>query len=342
MKTAIGVDLGTYAIKCVEVQRVGSNLQVVKAVSVPNPVGTVIPAQQKDRDTLIATLKQIFKEYKFPPQNIRIGLPESLVSTKIISIPSLSDAELASAIGWQAEQYIPIPAEDLQLEYQVLYRPPKQHVSELMRVLLLGTSKKTVAAFSSIYADAQLEVVSMETQMLALYRLMSMDTANTTTLVVLFGASSMDMLTVHNKELAFVYSSPNAGTVLSRAVERTLGLDASQSESYKRTYGLDPAQLEGKVAQALAPVFQASLVEIQKAMQYFAGSHQGSVIKRIMFAGGSASLSNLIPTVAQAIPAEVTLLNPFAYVPLAQGMNIAELDIPSYSIAVSLAAGGVS
>ena len=77
-------------------------------------------------------------------------------------------------------------------------------------------------------------------------------------------------------------------------------------------------------------------------MQYFAGSHQGSVIKRIMFAGGSASLSNLIPTVAQAIPAEVTLLNPFAYVPLAQGMNIAELDIPSYSIAVSLAAGGVS
>src|SRR3989338_5694953 len=233
MKTAIGVDLGTYAIKCVEVQRVGSNLQVVKAVSVPNPVGTVIPAQQKDRDTLISTLKQIFKEYKFPPQNIRIGLPESLVSTKIISIPSLSDAELASAIGWQAEQYIPIPAEDLQLEYQVLYRPPKQHVSELMRVLLLGTSKKTVAAFSSIYADAQLEVVSMETQMLALYRLMSMDTANTTTLVVLFGASSMDMLTVHNKELAFVYSSPNAGTVLSSAVERTLGLDASQYESYK-------------------------------------------------------------------------------------------------------------
>ncbi len=152
----------------------------------------------------------------------------------------------------------------------------------------------------------------------------------------------MDMLTVHNKELAFVYSSPNAGTVLSRAVERTLGLDSSQAEAYKRTYGLDPAQLEGKVAQALAPVFQTSLVEIQKAMQYFSGSHQGAVVKRIVFAGGSASLSNLIPTVAQAIPAEVTLLNPFAYVPLAQGMKITELDIPAYSVAVSLAAGGMS
>lgn len=342
MKSTLGVDIGTYAIKLIELQKKGATFEVLKAASVPNSVNMVIPAQQKDRDTLTTQLKQIWKEFKLPMDHVRIGLPESVVSTKIIAIPPLSDAELASAIGWQAEQYIPIPSADLQLEYQVLYRPSKKQLAEQMRVLLIGVSKNVINAFHSLFVDAGLEVTGLETQMMALYRLALQDPSLPTTLFVHMGASTMDMCIVHEKELVFVYSHPNGGLILSRAVERELGLDPTQAEEYKRTYGLEANQLEGKVRQALLPTFKTLVSEIQKTMQYAGGLRPGLTVKRIVFSGGSAVLPDLIPTVAESIPVEIVVFSPFSSWTFASGLAVPQLDLPGYSVAAGLALGGLT
>jgi type IV pilus assembly protein PilM len=211
-----------------------------------------------------------------------------------------------------------------------------------MRVLLLGTSKKTVTDFTQLFYDAGLDVASLETQMLALYRLAIQDPNLPTTLIVHMGASSTDMLIIHEKELSFVYIYPNGGMVLSRAVERGLGLDPNQAEEYKRTYGIDGAQLEGKVMQSILPIFRPFVTEIQKALQYFTGMHQGAVVKRILLSGGSAALPGIIPTIAELIPVEIALFSPFATAPLAKSVAVPPFDAPAYTVAVGLAMGGLT
>jgi len=138
-----------------------------------------------------------------------------------------------------------------------------------------------------------------------------------------------------------VYTYPNGGMVLSHAVERGLGLDATQAEEYKRTYGIDGAQLEGKVMQAIMPSFRPFVSEIQKAVQYFSGTHQGAIVKRILISGGSGALPGIVPAIAQLIPVEVGLFSPFSVAPLAKNVTVPPLDAPAYSIAVGLALGGL-
>lgn len=341
MSSSVGIDIGTYSIKIVEIQGGGGRYEVVKAALVPNGSGMVVPVQQSDRERLLEQLKHMFKELRFSQQGLHIGLPEALLSTKIVPMPPLTDVELASAIGWQAEQYIPIPTEDLQLEYHVLYRPPKNNLTDQMRVLLLGASKKTVGEFTQLFYDAGLDVSTLETQVLALYRLAIQDVTLPTTMIVHVGASTTDMLIIHEKELAFVYTYPNGGMVLSRAVERGLGLDPGQAEEYKRTYGIDGSQLEGKVMQAILPSFRPFVAEMQKAIQYFSGTHQGAVVKRILICGGTGALPGIVPAVAELIPVEVSLFSPFTSAPLSKSVVVPPLDAPAYAVAVGLAIGGL-
>jgi len=340
MKISTGLDVGTYSIKLLELSKQGSAYRVHKAMIVPNTLGIVMPAQDADRVKLVTLMKQAFKESKFHMDNVRAGIPESFVSTKIISIPPLSDQELASAIGWQAEQYIPIPGEDLQLEYHVLFRPPKTDMTSLMRVLLVGVSKSFINKYSDLYYDADLGISSLETHVLSLYRMALLDENLPTTMVIHIGSSTMDIFVVHERELAFVYSYPNGGTVLSRTIERAIGLDPLQSEEYKRTYGLDEAQLEGKIRNALLPVLQTFVAEIQKSMQYFSGSHQGTPIKRLLLSGGTAALPNLAPVLAQALPVEVAPLT-IPTLGFEQGVQVPTADLPAYNIALGLALGGL-
>lgn len=338
----VGLDIGTYTIKAIELKKNGNGFKVLRAASVPNEVGRVLPADPAEREKLVALIKKLFSDNKFSTSDVRAGLPEAMVSTKIVNMPPLSDAELASAVVWQAEQYIPIPAQNLQLEYQVLYRPDKKNVSDQMRVLLVGMTKQTLEQYSGMLYESGLELTGIETNMLGLYRAVLLENNLPTTLVVHMGSSTTEMFVIHNGELSFVYAYPNGGSVLSRALERGLGLDPSQAEAYKRTYGLDPSQLEGKVRETLLPVFSLFVTEIQKALQYFSGSHQGAQVSRIILSGGSAALPNVIPTIAESLPLEITLFSPLNTLTMEKGVEINPLDLPSYGVAVGLAVGGVT
>jgi type IV pilus assembly protein PilM len=340
--SVVGLDIGTYMLKAVELKKSGSSFEVLRAVSAPNTVGRVLPSDSKEREQLIGLIKNMFSEFKLPTKDVRVGFPEAMVSTKIISMPPLTDAELASAIVWQAEQYIPIPAQELQLEYQVLYRPDKKNVSEQMRVLLVGVSKQTVEQFGAMLYEAGLEVAGMETNMLALYRVALLEPNLPTAMIVHLGSSTTEIFVAHNRELAFVYAYPNGGSVFTRALEKGLGLDSGQAEAYKRTYGLDGTQLEGKVRETLMPVYSVFLTEVQKALQYFSSSWQGAMVKRVVLSGGSSALPGLIPTLAESLQIEITLLAPFSLLTQSKQVDLAPQDMTAYGIATGLALGGAA
>lgn len=333
---SVGVDIGTYAIKAVELKKKGSSYEVQRAASVLNSIGKVLPVDQKGRAALVEQIYQFFQEYHFPMSGVNIAIPESYVSTKIISMPPLTDAELASAIGWQAEQYIPIPQEKLQLEYQVLFRPSKGS-KDNMRVLLVGVEKDVIEQFSTLFVEAGIEIGALETQTLALFRALSFQKPDVPTLFVHIGASAMDFIVCKDGELAFVYSHPNGGALLTRSLERGLGFESQQAEEYKRTYGLNEQQLEGKLYQVMYPVFKSFVGEVQKAVQYFGNEHPGSPVKRIVCSGGTALLPNFIPLLASTLGEEVSLFSPFGNMTMGQGLQVNEGDMPTYSVAVGLA-----
>jgi type IV pilus assembly protein PilM len=222
---SVGIDIGTYTIKAVHAKS-GSKPEVQRTVEVFNETGVSVPNDEAVAADLSKTIDALFNDHKLPRGDVRLALPEQVVSTKVIEIPPLSDAELASAIDWQAEQHIPIPIEELALEYQVLHRPGRgDNQQEKMRVLLIGARKSVIDNFLNLFIDVGIESTHLETQTISTVRSLGFTKEDPPTLVVQIGASTMEMSVVRQGELAFVFSHLNAGQMLTRTVAQTVGLD---------------------------------------------------------------------------------------------------------------------
>lgn len=309
---ATAIDLGTYAVKVVAGEP-GPTPKITRVVEALNPFGIAVPADDLQGEQLGELLSNILSDNKLTPVDVRLSLPESIVSSKVISVPPLTDAELASAIGWQAEQHIPIPKDELSLQYKVLYRPTKTDRESLMRVLLTGTRKPLVERYVSVFVNLGIEPTILETHMLSVLRSLGITNADPPMMIVNIGATNMDIMVVASGEIQFVFTHAGAGGLLTKTLQQAVGLDGQQAEQYKRVYGLDTTQFEGKVSDALLPIVQNLAAEIQKALRYFTGqAGENNSIQRLVITGGAAQLPGLAEHFTQALGLEVLMAAPFA------------------------------
>jgi len=305
------LDIGTHTIKALSAKN-GKQINILQAVDIPNSLNLVIPQSDQETTQFSEMIANLINDYKLDASDVRLSLPESVIANKVIEVPVLTDAELASAIGWQAEQYIPIPKDDLSLEYQVLARPDKKLPDAKMKVLLVASRKSFVEKLNNIFLNLGIEPTVMETQMFSIIRALNIKSDDPETLIVHMGASNLDLAVIANGMFDFVFSSKNGSQLLSNAIAQSFALDLKQAEEYKITCGLNPEQLEGKLVQVILPIVNNVVVEIQKALRYFSQVHPGQTIKRVVLSGGPAEMIAFSQYLSQQLNTEVLLMAPFA------------------------------
>ena len=330
---AVGLDIGTYSMKAINAKVSKDAVEVLKVIEAPNYLGISIPIDEGSVEKLSQQIEAFFSDNSLPSSDVRLALPESMVTTKVIEVPNLSDAELASAIGWQAEQHIPIPKDDLSLEYQILYRPAREEKDTMMRVLLIGTKQSMVEKYITTFTDLGIEPRSLETQTLALLRSIAVSSSDPITLVCNIGFSTTDISLLRSGELMGVFSYPQGGILFTRAIENLLQMPTNQAEEYKRSYGLDAQYFEGKVQQALLPVVSSFVDTLRKAMQYYSTQYPQEKVQRVLMTGGASQLPGLIPHLASVLGIEVLLVSPFTGVTGA----IPEYGQSSFTVSMGLA-----
>jgi len=333
---SVGLDIGSKTIKVVELANEGSTWRL-KASGIVGYKG--LPPDQtkneKELEPLSSIIKQLFKEAKISSSDVSIALSESSVYTRNVKFPLLTDSELASAVRWEAEQYIPIPAAEAVIQHQVIERredtaPPS------VDVLLVAAPRITVEKYVRAVEMAGLNLASIETELIALSRSLGVD--GQTVLVCDLGARSTDIAIVKNAKLVFSRSFPTAGDAFTRAVAQFLGIDQVQAEEYKRTYGLSASQLEGKVKQALDPVVHLVADEMKKAVHFYHSESKGDQIHSAILSGGTAGLSEMSVILAQILGLEVIVGNPFAKITVdPEAVKSLTGYAPFYSIACGLA-----
>ncbi len=308
---ATTIDIGTYAVKVITADPEATP-NVIKTVETRNTVGVAVPTDDLQTEKLSELVNNIIFDNKLPHTDVRLSMPESVISSKVITIPPLTDAELASAIGWQAEQHIPIPKEELSLQYKVLHRPDKNNKQDSMRVLLTGTRKAIVERYITLFTNMGVEPTFMETQMLSILRSLAIGPEEPPTMIVNLGATNMDIMVVANGEVQFIFSHAGVGDLLTKTIQQTLNLDIQQAEQYKRQYGLLADQMDGKVRQVILPTINNLVSEMQKAVRYFDNQAPQTALQRIVLTGGSTQLPGITAHFQEALSMEILLADPFA------------------------------
>ncbi|MFH1971245.1 MAG: type IV pilus assembly protein PilM, partial [Patescibacteria group bacterium] len=289
---------------------------------------------EKELADLALLIKKLHKEAKISSKEVVIALPEEKVFTRVIQFPLLTDQEIASAIKWEAEQYIPIPIKEAIVQHQIISRDDKTPNSGI-KVLLVAVPRSLVEIYVRLLQSSGLTVVKAETELLALTRVFA--STDKTTLIIDFGATSTDIAICNNGVLSFSRSVPTAGEAFTRAISQSLNMEILQAEEYKKTYGLS-SQLEEKIKGALTPVVRLMSDEIKKAIYYYQTEEKGSVPSAVILSGGSSGMPEVVTYLSKFLGLEIVVGNPFARVSMSPEVSkIIAPYAPLYSIAVGLA-----
>lgn len=333
----VGLDIGSKTLKAVELSRDGKKYSL-KASGIISYKGSFFNDQVKDERelaNLAQAIKKLFKEAKIGSREVAIAIPETQVFTRAIKFPLLTDAEIASAVKWESEQYIPIPINDAIIQHEIIERredttPPQ------VSVLLVAAPKIFVESYVKVVEKAGLNLVAIETELLALVRSLAPD--DQPVLIVDFGARSTDIAIAKNSKLVFSRSIPTAGEAFTRAIAQALGVEEMQAEEYKRTYGLSSTQQEGKIRLALEPIFKTVADEMKKAVHYYQAEEKGNSPASAILSGGTAGMPEAASSLTKLLGIEVIVGNPFSKVEVyPEAVKSLSGYAPLYAISVGLA-----
>lgn len=340
----VGLDLGSHSLKAVELKKTkkGEKKELVGYDSAPAPPQSLASEAEVDLVAFSESLRNFFDEANFSTQNVAAALPESQVFTRVISVPQMNPKELENAMKWEAEQYIPIPLEEVSLDYRIIEEKVVKGKDgrDLMDILLVAAPLTLTKKYLKIINDAGLKVVGLETEAMAAARsLVGLNSSSPTTMVVSLGAETTDISVVSEGNIRFTRSISTGGEAFARAVSQELGLEMTQAEEYTKSYGLEESELEGKVMKAIKPVFDVVVSEIKRSFAYYASQRQDDPLRRIVLAGGIAGLPGILAYLAAAVDVEVQLGDPWRSVAIPSKFDREELEDlgPKFAVAVGLA-----
>lgn len=337
MTAYFGLDIGSSSIKAVQVSVMGSKAFSVEACGVAvNPAGSIDYGNPEVVAKLGSSVKQLLSTLKIRDKRVVVAVSESRVYSRILTMPTMSVAELTSAIKWEAEQFVPIPVSEVELDFSIIEQQENGSTEKKMLVYLVAAPKKYLQAMVDFLIGIGLEPIAVESEMVATSRSLTFGVASSTTLIVHIGSMSSVLAIVDGSSLSFSYVAESGGVALTRALSQSLSLPLPQAEEYKRIYGLDESKVEGKVRTGLLIILDNIVSEIRKAMEYHLTSRKTRVT-RIVMSGGGAYLPEFGPYLSQVLGGiEVLMADPFAVAKPGRGVVIPR-ERAIYSVAVGLA-----
>lgn len=339
-RNVIGLDIGTTSIKAVVLSPRDNPPRLISLGRVLAPSPGISSDTDFDLEAVASAIKNLISGLKVSSKDVVVGLPESKVFTRVIyDFPYLSDEELSAAIRFAAEEFVPMPIEEVNLNYQIIYRSPSKNDKSRTVVFVVASPKNIINKYLKVLAMADLKPIAIETEIVAVSRcLVGTNQFSPTTLVIQLSASSTDYAVVSEGLILLTRSISTGGVALTRSVEQSFAFESSQAEEYKKVYGLLEDQLEGKLVAVLRPVINVIISEARKVIQAHELQNPQRPVKRVVLTGGGAGLPGMVIYFANSLGLEVQEADPWAVVGKDPGIqNKLQLESTFYSVAVGLA-----
>jgi type IV pilus assembly protein PilM len=312
-KGLVGVDIGSSAVKAVELKvggKGGDEYQLLNIGLEGLPPEAIVDGAIMDSGAVIDALQNLFQDNRIKTTDCATGVSGNAVIVKKISLPQMSEEELAESIHWEAEQYIPFDIQDVQLDYEVV---EGGEASGNMDVLLVAVKKDKISEYTSAITQAGRNPIVVDVDVFALqncYEVNYVPEPGRVVALLNIGASIMNVNVVRDGSSVFNRDIAVGGNQYTDAIQKDLNLSFEQAEALKHG-----EQVDGASPESLAPILQAVseniTTEIQRTFDFFRATSQDDRVDKIYLSGGAAKVHGLRDLLTNRLDAPVELLNPF-------------------------------
>jgi type IV pilus assembly protein PilM len=346
-KSIVGLDIGSSAVKAVELKPAGKGYKVTAFAAEPVPPDAIVDGAIIDAGAVADAITRVFDGKKaFKSKDVCASLSGNAVIVKKITLPVMTENELAESIYWEAEQYIPFDIQDVNLDYQILDPGTGPNSRGSMDVLLVAAKKEKIGDYTNVIAQAGRTPVIVDVDAFALQNAFEVNyglEAGRIVVLLNAGASAININILQGDQSVFTRDISMGGNAYTEAVQKELDLPFDSAEQLKKGIPVDGATYE-EAQPVLHAVTENVLLEIQKTFDFFKASASTDQIDRIMLSGGASRVDGFHQMVQERFNAPVEDFDPFRAVTWDSkklGGEPADMA-PSAAVAVGLALRKVS
>lgn len=166
-------------------------------------------------------------------KRVVVAAPATRTFNRSVQLPKLGRQELDEAVRLEAEQYIPVPIDQLYVDYDIT-----RQTAENMEVLVVAVPRNLVDSYLALTRILGLELIGVETGLSAAGRLFQQSkTSNIPTILIDFGSISTD-ISIYDGALVATGTTGGGGDSFTNLIAQTLKVTKTEANLIKTKYGL--------------------------------------------------------------------------------------------------------
>ncbi len=337
-KTILGLDIGSSAIKVVQLNESRSG-KVLKSLGIANlPPGAIVEGEIQEKAIIVDSIKKLLKAQKSKKKRVCTSISGYSVIIKKIHLPTTTREELKGIIDVEAEQYIPFDINEVNVDFEILGQ--SEGSEDQMDVVIVAAKKDIIDSYIDLLVESGLVPAIVDVDNFALENSFTAnypDEAGTLALLDI-GANKLNINIIKGGVSLFTRDAPMGGALVTEEIQDRFDLDYQAAESIK--IGGVEAPDKGALEDIVTKAVENWGGETNRAIEFLKASYPDEQLQGIYLSGGSSRFEGLDRYLAQETGVSVKIFNPLINIGVDQRKfdpTYIEYISPQFAICIGLA-----
>jgi type IV pilus assembly protein PilM len=336
--TCVGLDIGSSAIKAIELGVGRGGTRLVSFGIEPLPPQAIVDGAIMDQGAVVEAIGRLKTALSWRTRHVATAISGHSVIVKKIVLPRMSPADLEQQIPIEAERHIPFKRDEVDIDHQVV---AAENGKGQMEVILVAAKKEMIADYTQVIRDARLTPAVMEVAAFSVQNAFesSYGAAEGAAPVALIhvGHAITHINIVAGGGTMFTRDVTVGGAAFTEELQRRLHVGHDEAEAFKTGTSADAGT--GPEVQAIVDeVADSTAAKLQRSLDLFLNGAHDVSLGRIYLSGGTAKVPALARRLEDRAHVPVEVLDPFR----ATAVDPAKLDpefVRAHAAEAAVAAG---
>ncbi|PIR23931.1 MAG: pilus assembly protein PilM [Deltaproteobacteria bacterium CG11_big_fil_rev_8_21_14_0_20_45_16] len=314
----LGLDIGSHSIKIMELKEgKGGTWKLLKYGLHKLPAEAIVDGSIMNSAAVVEGIRDLVARHKIKTRDVSTCISGHSVIIKKITLPAMSEEELAESIQWEAEQYIPFSISDVNIDTQIL---SLNEDSGQMDVLLVAAKKDIIQEYTAVVQEAGLKPLIMDVASFTIentFDLSEEAQPNEVVALVNIGASLININILNNGVTSFTRDINMGGNQFTEEIQKQLNVSYEEAEALKlggnisSSSSTTEAIVPQEVGSILRSTSEAMSVEIQRSIDFYLATATRVRLSRVVVSGGTAKVAGLKEALESTLNVKVEISYPF-------------------------------
>jgi type IV pilus assembly protein PilM len=310
MAATVGLDIGGTSVRAAVLDTAKAKRELKRFGEMPLPSGSVVAGEILDDLAVAEAISALWKREKLPKKRVVVGTSSQRLVVRQVDVPQMDEAELAEALPYQVQDFIPIGVDEAILQHIPLEDFVTPDGEPMSSILVVAVYRDIVDALVSVTKRAGLSVEAIDLQAFGLVRAvfgMAPAVENPLNAIVDIGASVSQVVIAKGGQARFVRLLPRGGDDFTAALRDGLSLEAAEADAMKRRVGVAPegdgvgSDDDAEPRRLLTRQADALIEEVRGSVNFFLSQAGEDSVEQLVVAGNGARLPHLASRLGQSL-----------------------------------------